>query len=274
MVEVFADTGRAADGEELLERHGYAGEIPAIRPLTPLLIARGRMRVNAGELVRGGADLAEALDRLRAGRSRGTVGLDAKLALALVLHRTGEERRAVTLADEALARARRWGTSRLLGGALRVRALVAGDSAERLGLLREAARVFADSPALLWRAEALVDLGVALHTSGDGAEARKVLAQGLDLADHAGANPLAQRAEAELARAGARPRRRALTGVASLTASERRVAGLAAAGRSNKEIAQALFVTLRTVEMHLSRTYTELEICSRRELREALAAAP
>jgi DNA-binding CsgD family transcriptional regulator len=272
IVEVLADTGRAAEGEELLERHGYAGEIPPIRPLTPLLIARGRMRINAGDLARGRADLQEALDRLQAGRSRGTVGLDAKLALALVLHRTGEEGPAVSLADEALARARRWGTSRLLGGALRVRAVVAGNTTERLGLLREAERAFERSPTLLWRAEALVDLGAALHAAGDGAEARKVLAQGLDLADRAGANPLAERAEAELARAGARPRRRALTGVASLTASERRVAGMAAAGQSNKEIAQALFVTLRTVEMHLSRTYTKLEIASRRELPEALAA--
>ncbi|HYZ29487.1 MAG TPA: AAA family ATPase [Thermoleophilaceae bacterium] len=272
VVEVLADTGRAVEGEELLARHGYAGEIPPIRPLTPLLIARGRMRANAGDLARGRADLEGALVRLQAGRSHGTVGLDAKLALALVLHRTGDESRAVTLASEALARARRWGTSRLLGGALRVRALVAGDAAERLRLLREAACAFEDSPALLWRAETLVDLGAALHASGDGAGARKVLAQGLDLADRAGANPLAERAEADLARAGARPRRRALTGVASLTASERRVAGMAAAGRSNKEIAQALFVTLRTVEMHLSRTYTKLEIASRRELPEALAA--
>jgi len=156
--------------------------------------------------------------------------------------------------------------------ALRVRGLVAGDSAERLGLLREAAHAFEGSPVLLWRAEALVDLGAALHANGNGDEARKVLAQGLDLADRAGANPLARRAEVELARTGARPRRRSLTGVASLTASERRVAGMAAAGRSNKEIAQALFVTLRTVEMHLSRTYTKLEISSRRELPEALAA--
>jgi DNA-binding SARP family transcriptional activator/DNA-binding CsgD family transcriptional regulator len=272
IVEVLADTGRAAEGEELLERHGYAGEIPPIRPLTPLLIARGRMRVNAGDLARGRADLEEALDRLRAGRSRGTVGLDAKLALADVLNRIGEDGPAVTLADEALAAARRWGTRRLLGGALRMRGVVAGDHAERLALLREAARAFEGSPVLLWRAEALVDLGTALHVNGNEAEARKVIAEGLDLADRAGANPLAQRAEAELARAGSRTRRRALTGVASLTASERRVAGMAAAGQSNKEIAQGLFVTLRTVEMHLSRAYAKLEISTRRELPDALAA--
>jgi DNA-binding CsgD family transcriptional regulator len=139
-----------------------------------------------------------------------------------------------------------------------------------LALVDERPVAFEGSPALLWRAETLVDFGAALQVSGENAEARKALTQALDLAERAGATPLAERAEAELARAGARPRRRALTGIASLTASERRVAGMAAAGQSNKEIAQALFVTLRTVEMHLSRTYAKLGISSRRELPHAL----
>ena len=56
------------------------------------------------------------------------------------------------------------------------------------------------------------------------------------------------------------------TGVESLTASERRVAELAAEGRTNKQIAQALYVTLKTVELHLSNAYRKLGIRSRREL--------
>lgn len=71
--------------------------------------------------------------------------------------------------------------------------------------------------------------------------------------------------------AGARPRRVALTGLDALTPSERRVSEMAARGMTNKEIAQALFVTLRTVEMHLSSAYRKLEIHSRRGLAEALA---
>jgi DNA-binding NarL/FixJ family response regulator len=93
----------------------------------------------------------------------------------------------------------------------------------------------------------------------------------MDLAHRCGAVPLADRAAEELRAAGARPRRRAHTGADALTASERRVAELAATGMSNKQIAQALFVTLRTVELHLSNAYRKLEITTRDRLGGALA---
>lgn len=70
---------------------------------------------------------------------------------------------------------------------------------------------------------------------------------------------------------GARPKRIATRGRDSLTPGEHRVSDLAAQGMSNKEIAQALFVTLRTVEMHLSNAYRKLEITSREQLPAALA---
>ena len=82
---------------------------------------------------------------------------------------------------------------------------------------------------------------------------------------------LAQRAHAELVTAGARPRRLMFSGAESLTASERRVAEMACAGQTNREIAQALFVTAKTVENHLSHAYHKLGIASRSELPEALA---
>ena len=92
------------------------------------------------------------------------------------------------------------------------------------------------------------------------------------MAAAAGAVPLAERARAELAAAGLRPRAMALKGVGALTASERRVADLAAEGQTNKDIAQSLYVTPKTVEVHLSNSYRKLGIRSRRELAEALAA--
>ena len=92
----------------------------------------------------------------------------------------------------------------------------------------------------------------------------------MDLAHRHGAKPLVDRAHDELMRAGARPRRMAVSGVDALTPSERRVAELAAEGMSNKQIAQALFVTLRTVEMHLSGAYRKLGIDSRLKLADAL----
>jgi DNA-binding CsgD family transcriptional regulator len=87
---------------------------------------------------------------------------------------------------------------------------------------------------------------------------------------------LAEQALAELRSTGARPRRSALSGLESLTPSERRVAELVASGLSNQEVAETLFVTLRTVETHLTHAYGKLGITSRAELPAALAgeAAP
>jgi len=58
--------------------------------------------------------------------------------------------------------------------------------------------------------------------------------------------------------------------VASLTPSERRIAELAAAGRTNRQIAQELYVTLKTVEGHLAQAYAKLAIPGRGQLAEAL----
>ena len=95
---------------------------------------------------------------------------------------------------------------------------------------------------------------------------------GMDLAHRCAAAPLADRAAAEMRAAGGRPRRRAAVGADALTAGERRVAEMATEGISNKEIAQSLFVTLRTVEMHLSHAYGKLGIRSRQDLAKAMAA--
>jgi DNA-binding CsgD family transcriptional regulator len=70
--------------------------------------------------------------------------------------------------------------------------------------------------------------------------------------------------------AGARPRRERLSGVDALTASERRVAQIAAAGMTNREIAQALFVTTKTVALHLTHVYEKLDITGRAQLPSAL----
>jgi DNA-binding CsgD family transcriptional regulator len=70
----------------------------------------------------------------------------------------------------------------------------------------------------------------------------------------------------ELLAAGARPRRTALSGIESLTPSELRVTQLAADGMTNREIAQALFVTEKTVETHLGHVFPKLDVSSRAEL--------
>src|SRR5207253_673597 len=132
------------------------------------------------------------------------------------------------------------------------------------------------SPARLELARALVELGAAQRRSNQRADAREPLREGLDLARRCGARRTAQRARAELAAAGGRVTREAVSGVDSLTPSQRRVADLAASGLSNPQIAQALFVTRNTVETHLRAIFTKLAITSRTDLVNALGpdAAP
>ena len=101
--------------------------------------------------------------------------------------------------------------------------------------------------------------------------ARKPLRTGLDLAHDCGATALAERAGTELAATGTRPRRPPHSGLDALTPSERRVAQMAAEGLGNREIAQALFVTEKTVEWHLGQAYRKLDVHSRRELPAILA---
>jgi DNA-binding CsgD family transcriptional regulator len=170
------------------------------------------------------------------------------------------------LASEEVELARAFGAPRALGVALRAAGLVARDPARGLGLLREAVAVLEPSPARLEHARALTDLGAALRRANRRAEAREPLRQGLDVAHRCGAIALADRARGELVATGARPRRQLLTGLESLTPSERRVAQLAAQGLTNREIAQGLFVTARTIETHLTRVYQKLDITSRDDL--------
>jgi DNA-binding CsgD family transcriptional regulator len=144
-------------------------------------------------------------------------------------------------------------------------------SASGAKLLRESVDVLESSQARLEYAHSLVELGAALRRSNKRAESREFLRQGLELAHKLGAAALEEHAQTELAATGARPRRLMLSGVESLTPSERRVAEMAADNMTNKDIAQALFVTPKTVEVHLSSVYRKLEITSRAQLPGALA---
>jgi DNA-binding NarL/FixJ family response regulator len=143
-----------------------------------------------------------------------------------------------------------------------------------LELLKEAVEVLSGSPAKLEHAKARTEFGAALRRANRRSQAREQLRQAVELATICGAASLAERAERELLATGARPRRIALSGVDSLTPSERRVAELAATGPTNREIAQTLFVTQRTVEVHLTSIYRKLGISSRSQLAAALGVSP
>ena len=237
----------------------------------PLRLARGRLRVGQGRVAEGlGHFLGVGVSLTRAMVTCPSyVPWRSEAALAhLVL---GDREPAGRLAEEELELARAFGAPRALGVALRAAGVVAGGD-RGASLLREAIDAFERGDASLERARALADLGAMLRRRNRRTEARELLREALDAAHRAGAKPLAQQAETELRATGARPRRVVLTGLDSLTASERRIAELASQGLTNGEIAQTLFITARTVEGHLTSVFRKLGVDSRDELPAALAS--
>ncbi|MCW2945792.1 MAG: transcriptional regulator, LuxR family [Actinoallomurus sp.] len=190
---------------------------------------------------------------------------------ALAAHAAGRFDEARALSAEGVSRAEAIGVARPLGVALHAAGLVA-PAQSSVALLMRAVEVLEGSPGALEHARALVSLGVALRRGNRQDEARRALRRGLSLADAMGCGPLAVRARAELLASGARPRRAAVTGRAALTPTERRVADLAAAGRTNRQIAQALFVTAKTIETHMTHVYRKLQVPDRSRLAAALEA--
>jgi DNA-binding CsgD family transcriptional regulator len=185
------------------------------------------------------------------------------------LAKLGRREEARELAEENLRLARHWGAPGTVGAAVRAMARVS-DPDETLPHLEEAAAVLDGGTARLEQAKALTALGRALRVARRPTDAREPLQRAIELAEACGSERVRDIARTELAASGARPRRTALSGVASLTPSEERVARLAADGMTNREVAQQLFVTPKTVEVHLSNAYRKLEIRSRRQLSGAL----
>jgi DNA-binding CsgD family transcriptional regulator len=195
--------------------------------------------------------------------------LHGRSGAADALLRLGRRDEAVTLVHAELADVRRFGGQRALGVASRVAGLVEGGS-RGIELLTESVSALSSSPALLERAKSLTELGAAQRRGGHRQRAREPLAEGLDLAARCGARPLVARAREELVASGSRPRREWRKGVDALTPTELRVARLAAEGNTNRAIAQAMYVTVKTVEGHLASVYRKLEIPGRGELDAAL----
>ena len=177
--------------------------------------------------------------------------------------------------EDARARRRRGATRQSFGARGRSASRYApGARWSRAGLEGSEARaVLEASPARLEHARVLVDLGASLRAAGQRTAARDPLLEALALAARCGARALERRARAELSAIGVRPRSTDRSGADSLTPSERRVVDLAAGGGTNREIAQTLFVTEKTVETHLGRAFRKLDVSSRRQLPEVLARA-
>jgi DNA-binding CsgD family transcriptional regulator len=188
---------------------------------------------------------------------------------ALADQASGDRRSALALASAHLAHARDWGAPSVLGRALTVRASV-DPGPGRVQFAEDAVSVLGQTSARLELARARIELGAALRRARRRREARTHLTQGADLAHRCGAVALSERARAELIAVGARPRRAAFTGVGSLTLSELRVARLAAGGLTNREIAQELVVSAKTISSQLTAIYRKLDVHDREALAETM----
>ena len=276
---IFAMDAVAHLVEVLVERGELdAAETELARILAPLdshsimvatyLIARGRLRAAQGRHAEAVADFLLAGDRCE---QLGIVMAmyEWRSQAAISLAQLGEAGQARALARAELEIARTAGLRRALGVALRAHGLVEGG----LETLAEAVAVLETSQARVELARALADHGAALRRAGQRTRARATLERALDIAHRCGARRIAAQAREELVAAGAKPRREATTGRDALTASELRVARLAAAGKTNREIAQSLFITAKTASSHLSRVYRKLGITRRSQLAKALSSS-
>ena len=242
--------------------------------LPSLLDARAQLRLaqhRADEALDDALQAGEALKGTLQAINPGAIAWRSTAALAQLS--LGRSEAARQLAAGELEDALKLEIPRLIVRNLRILGLAERGEAG-LELLGEAVARGDDCPPRLEHIHALIDFGAALRRANRRAAAREPLRRALELAHRGGALALANRARVELAAAGGRPRRIMLSGLDSLTPSERRVAEMASQSLTTRQVAEALFVTPKTVEFHLGNTYRKLEINSRAQLADLFGPGP
>jgi DNA-binding CsgD family transcriptional regulator len=273
LIEALIERGEASAAREVLARAEAEGAPDTNLQLNLLGHSRGLLLLSEHHPDAAVDQLLETGDRQTAWGVCNPSALPWRSNAARGLIAIGEGEQARQLAIEEVRLAHAAGAQRALGVALRACALSKGGD-QGLDLLYESENVLASSGARLEHAHTLLELGTALRRSGQRAAARDPLRYALDLAHHCGAVAALERARHELRALGVRVSRPSLLGLDALTPSERRVSETVARGLSNREAAQALFVTEKTIEAHLSRAYRKLDIHSRTELTHALRDYP
>jgi DNA-binding CsgD family transcriptional regulator len=269
LAETMVERGEIDSARTQLEIAGQGA--PETHPsMLGLLAARGNMHLLSGDAEAALSDFFACRDYLEAIGARNPALLPWRSGAARASAVLGDLSEARRLAEEELSLAEAFGASGPVGRALRTLGAVR-EGAAALEALEAAVTRLERSQAALERARALVDFGGALRRSGRRRAAREPLRRGLDLAQRCGATTLAGRALREAHAAGARPRRTAMQGLEALTQRERQVASLAARGLSNREIGEALVVTVKTVEWHLRHSFEKLDVDSRGKLRDLFA---
>ncbi len=265
----LVDQGRADDAASEFDAAVRGEEIADSPPMLPVLLARMWVRAARRDHAAAVADWEEALRRALRGPSAAWIE-DCAVA-AECYAAIGDDEDAATVAAQARQLAAAWGTPGARGQALHVQARV-GCRDDAVDVLRRAVELLSQSPARLHEARARVSLGAALRRAGHRVDSRTPLREGYELARVCGAEGLAEHARSELRASGIRLQRETASGADALTPSERRIAELAAGGLSNPQIAQELFLTVKTIEMHLTRSYRKLDIRRRADLAQALPA--
>jgi DNA-binding CsgD family transcriptional regulator len=184
---------------------------------------------------------------------------------AAATFRLGRSHEARELMHEQLSMLGR-SNSRVMGMSLRVLAEVS-EPERRPDLLRKAVNALQECGDRLELANALAALDRALRDDGRAGEAAVVRRRALGLAEECGAEPLRRVLLSDTGTRGPEPAEQGDAPSAStLTRSEWRVAALAAEGHTNRKIAEELYITVSTVEQHLTRAYRKLEVSSRADL--------
>jgi DNA-binding CsgD family transcriptional regulator len=267
------ETGEHASAEKELARHAHLLGPSAPFTASYLLSARGHLHLAMNRFDEACADLQECGRRADLWDVHGPALCRWRAPYALALHSLGRHRSALAVARGALEEARAWGALHVIAETERTLGVVlGGDRGGRL--LRQAVDTAQSADSPLEQAKALLALAQALRKSGDKSAARAPLREAVDLAARCGATFVLDQAQRELLATGARPRRLRSTGVTALTTTERRVGELAAEGLTNREIAQLLFVSEKTVETHMRNCFRKLGVGSRLQLRSAFGDQP
>jgi DNA-binding CsgD family transcriptional regulator len=272
MVRVLAERDELEAADEVLATSGLAGPIPPSNWFESALFSRGLLRLAQGRAREAADDMLGLCERIAGEGATSKIDSPADVYAARALAALGEHDQARLLAEQGLAGARQWGVPSVVAEAMSALGSVTPDNAG-IELLEEAVALAAPSPARLVHTKALTDLGIALRRARRPADARAPLREALAIARRCGATALARQAAAELDATGERVPRHTPIGADALTPTERRVAEMAARGMTNREIAAARYVTIKTVESHLRAAYDKLGIRSRGELAAVLGAA-
>ncbi|MET9914622.1 AAA family ATPase [Streptomyces sp. NPDC006476] len=234
------------------------------------LLAHGRLRLEHGDPNAAVAALLECGRYQEASPLIGPMAIRWRSYAALAYSAAGDRASAIGMANRDLELSRRWGTHKAIGISLRTLGTVTGGQ-RGLELLSDAVDALEQSPARVELAYTLNEFGAACQRLARQDTARSSLQRALALAEECSASCLADRVRGTLRLVGGRLRKAGASGARLLTPSEHRVAELAAQGQTNREISEALFVTRRTVEVHLTSAYRKLEISGRSELAFVLA---